>query len=331
MVDNFIQNRLDFGDAHSVAEQGLKVVTARFQGVDPFSWNVFDGFDRMRVLTFSASAQTIVRMLERYPFAFFECIIGYEEVLRQIPDIVKAHQLLKNQMRDCDLQLENERQRVIFERLQAGSARFCVVKNNVAHAKLYLLETSGGERRRVIVGSANLSERAFGGKQPETLVVFDNDAQAWEHYSREYNAVKETASYRIDMPVESKPLPDSTGMGKSPMAAGIGGLSDAEKKKLLEAAIPRRADLKVPILKLLEYEALRPFELEERLAAQFNLTKEERDYKKYKNNPNTFFYNEIWGARDLLKKEGLVEYGGRGSRGLTHITAQGRARLRTLS
>ena len=105
-------------------------------------------------------------------------------------------------MRDCALQLEDERQRVIFERIQADRARFYVVKDNIAHAKLYLLEADGGERHRVIVGSANLSERAFGGKQPETLVVFDNDAKAWEHYTREYDAVKETASDRIDMPVD---------------------------------------------------------------------------------------------------------------------------------
>ena len=75
-------------------------------------------------------------------------------------------------MRDCALQLEDERQRVIFERIQAGKARFYVVKDNIAHAKLYLLEADDGERRRVVVGSANLSERAFGGKQPETLVVW---------------------------------------------------------------------------------------------------------------------------------------------------------------
>ena len=71
------------------------------------------------------------------------------------------------------------------------------MKDNVAHAKLYLLEAKDPQRRRAIVGSANLSERAFGGKQPETLVVFDDDDRAWEHYSREYEAVKETAADRI--------------------------------------------------------------------------------------------------------------------------------------
>ena len=78
MVDDRRQNRLDFGDAHSAAEQGLKVVTAQFKEVEPFSWNLFDGFERMRVLTYSASAPMIVKMLDRHSFEFFECVFGYE-------------------------------------------------------------------------------------------------------------------------------------------------------------------------------------------------------------------------------------------------------------
>ncbi len=76
------------------------------------------------------------------------------------------------------------------------------MKDNIAHAKLYLLESDSPSRRRVIVGSANLSERAFSGKQPETLLVFDDDDLAWEHYSREYDAVKETAADRVDLPID---------------------------------------------------------------------------------------------------------------------------------
>ena len=325
MADTSISNRF------SVVEEGLKVVTARFQRVEPFSWNVFDGFNRMRVLTYSVSAQTIVRMLEGYPFAYFECIFGYEEGL--VVDVVKPHQILNNPAGDYAIQWENKRQRVIFEGMQAGRARFYVVKDNVAHAKLYLLETNGGERCRVIVGSANLSERAFGGKQAETLVVFDNDAQAWEHYSREYDAVKEIASDELDMSkaLQAARTGDHTYIERIRQGMttdGMGGISDAEKKRLLEAAIPKRAELRVPILKLLEYEALTQSEFEERLAIQYNLTKDERGYSPYENNQNTLFYNEILGAKDLLKKEGLIEFG-RGSP--ARLTAQGRVRLRTLS
>ena len=67
-----MQNRLNFGDAYSVAEQGLQVVTAKFKGVELFSWNLFDGFDRMHVLTYSARAPMIVRMLDRHSFEFFD-------------------------------------------------------------------------------------------------------------------------------------------------------------------------------------------------------------------------------------------------------------------
>ncbi|MCY4080294.1 MAG: phospholipase D-like domain-containing protein [Caldilineaceae bacterium] len=324
MANSSIENRV---------EEGLKVVTARFRKVDPFSWNLFDGFDRMRVLTYSASAQTIARMLEKYPCAHFECIFGFEEGL--VADVVKAYQILNNPAGDNDIQLENEKQRVIFEGMQAGRACFYVVKKNVAHAKIYLLETNGGERRKVIVGSANFSERAFGGNQAETLVVFDNDTRAWKHYLCEYDAVKKIASDELDMSkaLQAERNGDRTLIERIKQGMttdGMEGLSDTEKWRQFRERV-KRAKLKVPILKLLEYEALMPKEIEERIAAQYNLTKEERDYKKYETSPLKFFYHEIWGARDQLKKEGLVEYGGRGSREPTRITEKGSARLRTLS
>ena len=196
------QNRLDFDDAHSAAERGLQVVSAQFRGVEPFSWDVFDGFDHMHVLTYSVSTPMIVRMLDKYTFQRFECVFGYEGGLGRFADVIAFQQFLINQVRDSALKLADERQRLIFERIQSGTAKFYVVKDNIAHAKLYLLESEDPLRRRVIVGSANLSGRAFGGRQPETLLVFDDDERAWQHYSREYDAVKETAADRIDMPVD---------------------------------------------------------------------------------------------------------------------------------
>lgn len=65
MLNDPIQNRLDFDDAQSAAERGLQVVRAKFQSAEPFSWSVFDGFDHMRVLSYSVSTPMIVRMLDR--------------------------------------------------------------------------------------------------------------------------------------------------------------------------------------------------------------------------------------------------------------------------
>ncbi|MCH8206052.1 MAG: phospholipase D family protein [Chloroflexi bacterium] len=202
MLNDPLQNRLDFDDAHSAAERGLQVVSAEFCSVEPFSWNIFDGFDSMRVLTYSVSTPMIVRMLDRYSFQRFECVFGFEAALGRFADVIAFQQFLINQLRECALKLEDERQRTILEKIHAGKAQFYVVKDNIAHAKLYLLEAGDPKRRRVIVGSANLSERAFGGKQPETLLVFDDDDRAWEHYSRQYDAVKETAADRIDLPID---------------------------------------------------------------------------------------------------------------------------------
>ncbi|MDA1349304.1 MAG: phospholipase D-like domain-containing protein [Chloroflexi bacterium] len=197
-----VQNRLDFDDAQSVAERGLQVVSAQFLSVEPFTKNIFEGFDEMRALTYSVSTPMIVRMLDRYSFQRFECVFGYEGGLGRFATVIAFQQFLKNQVRECALQLEDESQRIVLEKIHGGTAQFYVVKDNIAHSKLYLLKSADPERRRVIVGSANLSERAFGGKQAETLLVFDDDDKAWEHYSREYEAVKETASDRIDLPVD---------------------------------------------------------------------------------------------------------------------------------
>ena len=198
------QNFLDFEDPDSTARKGLQVVSARFRGAEAFSWSLFDGFERMRALTYSVSTPMILRMLERHGFRHFECVFGYEAGLGRFADVIAFQQFLVTQLREAALKLKDERQRKILERIHAGEAEFYVVRENVAHSKLYLLEGGEPARRRVITGSANLSERAFAGKQPETLLVFDDDDGAWDHYSREYDAVKRTASNRIDLPVDLK-------------------------------------------------------------------------------------------------------------------------------
>jgi len=76
-----------------------------------------------------------------------------------------------------------------------------VLRKSIAHAKLYLL-SGPGARHRVIIGSANLSERAFSGKQPETLVVFDDDDAAWKHYNRMFDSIRDEASDAIPLPEE---------------------------------------------------------------------------------------------------------------------------------
>ena len=62
---------------------GLRVAHARFLDEKQFDWNLFAGYDQLRVLTYSASVKAIVRMLDQFAFNSFECVFGYEGTLRE--------------------------------------------------------------------------------------------------------------------------------------------------------------------------------------------------------------------------------------------------------
>ena len=124
----------------------------------------------------------------KYSFTNFECIFGYEGTLRDIKDILAFQKVVVGDTRAAIMGLKDERHIHVLQKVHAGLASFRVLRKQIAHAKLYLLSNRDG-RTRVIVGSANLSERAFSGTQSETLVKFDDDEEAWHHYSRISNPV----------------------------------------------------------------------------------------------------------------------------------------------
>ena len=178
---------------------GLRVVSARFLNEEKFNWDLFNGYDSLRVLTYSASVSAIVRMLDEFSFTTFDCVFGYEGTLRDLKDILAFQKVVVGDTRAAIMGLKDERHIHILENVQTGRARFGVLRKHIAHAKLYLLSSSDG-RTRVIIGSANLSERAFSGNQPETLVTFDDDVEAWRHYNRMFDKIRDSASDEIPLP-----------------------------------------------------------------------------------------------------------------------------------
>jgi hypothetical protein len=178
---------------------GLRVVSARFLDEQKFDWDLFDGYDSLRVLTYSASIKAIVRMLDKYSFTKFECIFGCEGTLGDIKDILAFQKVVVGDTRAAIMGLKDERHAHVLEAVHAGRAHFRVLRKHIAHAKLFLLSHTDG-RRRVIIGSANLSERAFSGNQPETLVKFDDDEEAWRHYNRMFDGIRDSASDEIPLP-----------------------------------------------------------------------------------------------------------------------------------
>ena len=180
---------------------GLRVVGARFVDERMFDWGLFRGYDSLRVLTYSASIAAIVRMLDEYSFSTFECVFGYEGTLRDIKNILAFQKVAVGDTRAAIMGLKDERHVRILERVRARQAHFRVLRKSIAHAKLYLLSGSDG-RTRVVVGSANLSEQAFSGRQPETLVTFDDDEEAWSHYNRMFDEIRNSASDEVPLPEE---------------------------------------------------------------------------------------------------------------------------------
>ena len=205
------QQGFAFNDPESIARDGaLRVVRARACDIAPFDGSLFEGFDSMYALTYTSSIPMIVGLLRDHDFRTFECVFGHGGVLsREAAEVLAFQAVLDEKLNKGFIGLDGlttERREVVYNRVADGSVRFYVVKDAVAHAKIYLLERGG--LRRVIVGSANLSETAFSGRQAETLIVFDNDDTAWRHYRAQYEAVRDVSTSHVPLrrePVVAEP------------------------------------------------------------------------------------------------------------------------------
>ena len=201
------QRRLGFDDPDSLTrDSGLSVVRASSQRVEPFDMSMFAGFTSMRALTYTASMRMIVGLLRDHEYDDFECIFGHSGILRpDLSDVLAFQGVVEANLSKTFVAVKtsDDRRQALFDLVADERARFFVVKDKIAHAKIYLLERDG--LRRVIVGSANLSETAFSGRQAETLIMFDNDETAWKHYTAQYEAVRSTAASRLTP--RSKPIP----------------------------------------------------------------------------------------------------------------------------
>ena len=218
---------------------GLRVVRAKFLEEQKFEWDLFEGYDTLRVLTYSASVNTLVRMLDQFSFDTFECVFGCEATLRDIKTILAYQQIVIGDTRAAIMSLNDERHLQILQRVHAGQARFRVLRKSIAHAKLYLL-AGPGDRNRVIIGSANLSERAFSGKQPETLVVFDDDEEAWDHYNRMFDTIRNEASDEIPLPKEKITTAEIEVLDTPVM-------SDISGTLVIEAGLPEESHFIAPV------------------------------------------------------------------------------------
>jgi hypothetical protein len=182
-----------FGE--SALSDGLTVAFAKLERSEPYTAALFEGFVSLRVLTYSASINTILKMSNK--FETVECVFGYEGVLSDFSDIISFQKVTGDDLLVGIKALEDTRKQLLLEKISNNKLQMFVVKDAIAHSKIYLLDSPN--KRRVIVGSANLSERAFSGKQAETVIVFDDDEAAWDLFSEEYERVKSQSSNEMSL------------------------------------------------------------------------------------------------------------------------------------
>ena len=192
----YYKNKINIGNTSNLRNIGhtgqIEVVRAEFIEVETLSWQeVFDGFDKMYAITYSSSMDFICQLIKQ--FKQVEIIFGYEGVLSYNIQEIIAYQsneikrIIKETIQD-NIKDTTKNKLDLLSRIDDGSLNLRVAIGQLSHEKTYLLESKDG-RKRVIMGSANMSKIAFSGKQRENICYMDGDA-AFDWYYGVYTRLR---------------------------------------------------------------------------------------------------------------------------------------------
>lgn len=169
----------------------LDVVRLEFSGAETTSWQeLFSGFDTLHAITYSSGMGFVYQLLDLFQNA--EILFGCDEVISYSLQEVMAYQCKTiERMRETAGKMKLD----LVSRIEAGTLRFYVARTVLSHEKIYLLSAEDG-RKRVVMGSANLSFSAFGGRQRENICYLDGD-RAYEWYWDCYCRLREDCTDQI--------------------------------------------------------------------------------------------------------------------------------------
>ncbi|MBQ6863626.1 MAG: phospholipase D family protein [Clostridia bacterium] len=181
----------DYVDTQENHSGKLDVVELDYVTTKAVTWQeLFRGYNKIRAITYSSNINFIYKLLEMFDEA--EIIFGNEMVMSgSIQEIMAYQNQLLLRMRE---NVGNSRQELL-ERIDNGTVSFFVAHKQMSHEKIYLLEATDG-RKRVIMGSANMSYNAFGGFQRENICYIDNE-NAYNWYLSCFDDLKENSTNTI--------------------------------------------------------------------------------------------------------------------------------------
>lgn len=169
----------------------LDVVKMEFIEAETLSWKeLFSGFDTLHAITYSSGIGFVYQLLGQFNTA--EIIFGCDEVISFSLQEVMAYQCkLIERMRDRASKMKLD----LVSRIEDQSLHFYVARTMLSHEKIYLLAAEDG-RKRVVIGSANMSFTAFAGKQRENICYIDGD-RAYDWYMDCYLTLRENSTDQI--------------------------------------------------------------------------------------------------------------------------------------
>lgn len=170
----------------------LDVVRMEFGEVESVSWQeLFSGFDTLYAITYSSGLDFVYQLLDLFEEA--EIIFGCDEIISYSLQEIMAYQCkMIERMRET----ASRRKLDLVSRIEQGTLRFYVARSILSHEKIYLLSSRDGQRKRVIMGSANMSFAAFGGRQRENICYMEGD-RAYDWYWNCYCELKEKSTDQI--------------------------------------------------------------------------------------------------------------------------------------
>lgn len=195
-IKNNNNYNLSLFDTDEVKEQfdssnRLDVVKMEYIGAESVEWKeLFDGFDKLYAITFSSGINFVYKLLNMFEYS--EVIFGCESVISyNMSEVIAYQNNLIEKMREKASQSKIN----LLDKIDSGNAKFYVARKQISHEKIYLLESKDG-RKRVIMGSANMSFNAFGGRQRENICYIDGE-QAFEWYKDVFDSLKENSTDEI--------------------------------------------------------------------------------------------------------------------------------------
>ena len=162
----------------------LAVAKMEFAGAETLSWQ------ELHAITYSSGIDFVYQLIDLFQQA--EILFGCDEVISYSLQEVMAYQCkMVERMRDTASKMKLD----LVSRIENGTLRFYVAHSVLSHEKIYLLSAHDG-RKRVIMGSANLSRSAFGGYQRENICYLDGEA-AYDWYWDCYCQLREDCTDQI--------------------------------------------------------------------------------------------------------------------------------------